>query len=310
MFLFILILILIGSCCIWECRKDPKTNHIYIYGVEYLIELVPQKYCFLYFISNRPRTVTVHPHLFGMLLQTEMGISFLKGRLDLIELCKILSDENETLSNRLAVLWSIAHIAIQPKGLDFLYDECHCDFIDIVISLAENSSILSLRGTSFLVLSYLSSSETIRPIIRDHGWFCECYSGNPICYPLNDHSTLFNNVSTENWILPICTHFYSHKQIEFKGLSLFNKNGKISNHEYSHEPNCPSDILILHKEITKEEENILYLICKLFDCIEIDIVASLSSVVLCQEARRKLVELRVLSPSLFKHRIIELIRIN
>ena len=57
-----------------------------------------------------------------MLLQTEMGISFLKGRLDLIELCKILSDDNETLSNRLAVLWSIAHIAIKQKGLDLLYD--------------------------------------------------------------------------------------------------------------------------------------------------------------------------------------------
>ena len=38
-----------------------------------------------------------------------------------------------------------------------------------------------------------------------------------------------------------------------------------------------------------------------------DTVASLSSVVLCQDARRKLIELRVLSPSLFKHRITKLI---
>lgn len=255
-------------------------------------------------ISHRPRACTVHPHLFGSLFQTNIGISFLKSRLDVVELCKIISDENDTLSNRRAVLWSVAHIAIQSGGLEFLQEECNCSFLGVVLSLATESSVLSLRGTAFLVLSFLSFSSPIRSLIKERGWFCESYSGNPVCYPLTTNSTLFNNVNAENWDLPICTHFHSQKQMKFDGLKAILKTSGESVEESFQAPICPSDILIVNKELSKEEEKVLFLVCKEKNkCLSL---ASLSSVVLCLEAKRQLMEMRILSPSLFnKHRSID-----
>lgn len=186
----------------------------------------------------------------------------MKSRLDVVELCKIISDDNETLSNRRAVLWSVAHIAIQSGGLEFLQEECDCSFLDVVISLATESSVLSLRGTAFLVLSFLSSSSPIRFLIKEKGWFCESYSGNPVCYPLTTNSTLFNNINAENWDLPICTHFHSPKQMRFDGLEAISKTPRECAEESFQTPVCPSDILIINKEITKEEETVLFLVCK------------------------------------------------
>ena len=177
--------------------------------------------------------------------------------MDIVELCKIISDESETLSNRRAVLWSIAHIAIHPEGLTFLKEDCDCDFIDIIITLALHCPVLSLRGTAFLALSFLSSSPSIRPILQDRGWFCECYSGSPVCYPLQSSPTLFTDISTENRVLPLCTHFHPNKELKFEARFL-----KPLNHASSVETVvCPSDLILMDTEITKEEETVLSLIC-------------------------------------------------
>lgn len=181
----------------------------------------------------------------------------MKNRLDLIELCKIVSDENESLSNRRAVLWSLAHIAIHPEGLPFLQHECNCHFLDVVTTIALHSPVLSLRGTAFLALSFLSSSDTIRSLLQERGWFCECYSGNPICYPLHENPTFFSDVEPDNWAFPICTHFHSNKEMDFEAKYLKPTNQPASKPQSF---SCPSDLLIESMESSKEEDTVLALI--------------------------------------------------
>lgn len=82
-----------------------------VYAVEYVIEIIPQK----------PRPVIIHPHLFGVLFATSRGRAFLQSHIDLVELCKILTDPQETLINRRSVLWAVGHIVNQAEGDAFIF---------------------------------------------------------------------------------------------------------------------------------------------------------------------------------------------
>ena len=81
-----------------------------MYAVEYVIEIIPQK----------PRPVVIHPHLFGSLFATARGRALLQSHIDLVELCKILTDPQESLINRRSVLWAVDHIINQPEGDSFI----------------------------------------------------------------------------------------------------------------------------------------------------------------------------------------------
>lgn len=71
-------------------------------------------------LSRRPRPVLVHSHLFGALFATAHGCAFLQSRIDMKELCAIISDPSETLMNRRAVLWAVAHVVNQEEGEAFI----------------------------------------------------------------------------------------------------------------------------------------------------------------------------------------------
>ena len=64
--------------------------------------------------------MVVHPHLIGSLFATQAGTAFIQSRIDLSELCAIITDEEESIINKRTVLWAVAHIAIQNKGYHFL----------------------------------------------------------------------------------------------------------------------------------------------------------------------------------------------
>ena len=71
-------------------------------------------------LTCRPRPVVIHPHLIGSLFATQAGTAFIQSRIDISELCSIITDEEESVVNKQTVLWIIAHIAIQDKGYHFL----------------------------------------------------------------------------------------------------------------------------------------------------------------------------------------------
>ena len=56
----------------------------------------------------------------GSLFATQAGAAFIQSRIDLSELCAIITDEEESVMNKRTVLWAVAHIAIQNKGYQYL----------------------------------------------------------------------------------------------------------------------------------------------------------------------------------------------
>eukprot|EP01113_Clastostelium_recurvatum_P028085 TRINITY_DN3400_c0_g1_i6.p1 TRINITY_DN3400_c0_g1~~TRINITY_DN3400_c0_g1_i6.p1 ORF type:complete len:774 (+),score=142.03 TRINITY_DN3400_c0_g1_i6:4056-6377(+) len=66
-----------------------------------------------------------------------------------------------------AALYAVGHIGSSPTGFSFLEDD---GSVPLILSLAQSSSNLSLRGTCFFVLGMISQIERAREILDKLGW--------------------------------------------------------------------------------------------------------------------------------------------
>lgn len=71
-------------------------------------------------MNGRPAPFYPPPNIFGSLFLTPGGRTILRDIIQLQSMCSMMEDQEESLQNRRAVLWSLAHIAVQPKGTLFL----------------------------------------------------------------------------------------------------------------------------------------------------------------------------------------------
>ena len=106
----------------WECGRSSR-GEVVVYAVEYVVELIPQKWALRRSLTSRPRPAVIHPHFIGSLFASSLGFAFLQSHIDLTEFCKIATDPSESLMNRRAVFWSLAHIATHPHGTRFLKEQ-------------------------------------------------------------------------------------------------------------------------------------------------------------------------------------------
>ncbi|ORY65669.1 hypothetical protein LY90DRAFT_700655 [Neocallimastix californiae] len=125
------------------------------------IELILERAFNTFTSKNRPPDVSdameeeslsseILPHFYGELTKTPQGCSLLerKGHFKhFVEYIKAYSKKNIISTNKIlklkAVLWAVGHIGSTKNGVSFLIED---GIINTIIKLAENSTILSIKG--------------------------------------------------------------------------------------------------------------------------------------------------------------------
>lgn len=99
-------------------------------------------------------------HLYGALVQTQRGLSYLQKHGNVPQLLDVLSagkcgNEEECL-NLKSALWALGHVSTNTDGVEFLNDSVTRVF-DKIIRLAKFCEVYSIRATAFNVLCLASS---------------------------------------------------------------------------------------------------------------------------------------------------------
>ncbi|KAJ3054639.1 hypothetical protein HK097_001247 [Rhizophlyctis rosea] len=123
--------------------------------------------------DNQEMDGTVPPHFYGELTKTNEGCDLLRrsghfqGFANIIrEFGSAVSDIQSLLYLK-STLWAVGNIGATETGLPFLLKE---DIIKDIIAIAENSPILSLRGTAFYVLGLVARTAAGVDALEEHGW--------------------------------------------------------------------------------------------------------------------------------------------
>jgi len=115
----------------------------------------------------------VPPHFFGEMAKTEFGCQILHERGHFPEFALFIrqhgheNEDPELILKLKSILWTVGNIGSSAGGLPFLEDE---DIIPVILEIAEQSQVLSVRGTCFYVLGLISSTPQGAEILSDYGW--------------------------------------------------------------------------------------------------------------------------------------------
>ncbi|WRT70894.1 uncharacterized protein IL334_007893 [Kwoniella shivajii] len=147
-------------------------------------------------------------HFLGELTKTAEGCQLIKARGIVAEFAEIVrlhgmeASDQGVLTNLKSVLWSLGNIGSTEGGLPFLEDE---EIIEDIVEIAEQSPILTIRGTCFFVIGLISTSRMGAEILEEFGWISTrtpLGQTTGLCLP-NDISRF---VSIDSWERP---HFDS-----------------------------------------------------------------------------------------------------
>jgi rapamycin-insensitive companion of mTOR len=105
-------------------------------------------------------------HLYGELVKTEFGLQLLKENVNVENFINDLEADVPILNKRIA-LWALGHIGSSERGMNFIEN---LGALRVIIEIAENSSILSLRGSAFQALCLLSNTKPGRKALFNYKW--------------------------------------------------------------------------------------------------------------------------------------------
>ncbi|WVR08773.1 hypothetical protein IAU60_005831 [Kwoniella sp. DSM 27419] len=112
-------------------------------------------------------------HFLGELTKTPEGCQLLKEKGIVAEFAEIVrlhgmeSNDRSVMTNLKSVLWALGNIGSTEGGLPFLEDE---EIIEDIVEIAEQSPILTIRGTCFFVIGLLSTSRMGAELLEELGW--------------------------------------------------------------------------------------------------------------------------------------------
>ncbi|WVQ95387.1 hypothetical protein IAU59_002484 [Kwoniella sp. CBS 9459] len=112
-------------------------------------------------------------HFLGELTKTPEGCQLLKEKGIVAEYAEIVrlhgmeASDQGVLTNLKSVLWALGNIGSTEGGLPFLEDE---EIIEDIVEIAEQSPILTIRGTCFFVIGLLSTSRMGAELLEELGW--------------------------------------------------------------------------------------------------------------------------------------------
>ncbi|PHZ16464.1 uncharacterized protein RHIMIDRAFT_62286 [Rhizopus microsporus ATCC 52813] len=194
------------------------------------------------FETIQPGDGLTPPHFYGELTKTEEGCELLRQKghfklfADYVRKCsseKVIS--NESLSQLKAVLWALGNIGATKNGLPFLEEE---DIVKDIVNLAENSEILSLKGTCYFVLGLIAKTQQGVELLGEIGWeSVVSANGDPegLCVPLNLHKFL----TIQNWkykpALSSPPQLPRSATLDSIGANILKHIGDMSNHILANE---------------------------------------------------------------------------
>ncbi|KAL1897233.1 hypothetical protein Cpir12675_002415 [Ceratocystis pirilliformis] len=115
----------------------------------------------------------VPPHFYRELTRTSEGCKLLrdKGHFDefvaTIREFGMQSEDPESLTKVKGCLWAVGNVGSMELGAPFLES---CDVVELIVHIAQEHEIMSLRGTAFFVLGLISRSIHGLEILTECGW--------------------------------------------------------------------------------------------------------------------------------------------
>ncbi|KAI0822217.1 Rapamycin-insensitive companion of mTOR, N-term-domain-containing protein [Trametes gibbosa] len=115
----------------------------------------------------------VPSHFYGVMAKTELGCEVLQEKGHFVEFAHFIrqhgleSEDQEVILKLKSVLWAVGNIGATERGLPFLEEE---EIIPAILEIAEQSLVLSVRGTCFFVLGLISSTPQGAEILDDYHW--------------------------------------------------------------------------------------------------------------------------------------------
>ncbi|KAH9889877.1 Rapamycin-insensitive companion of mTOR, N-term-domain-containing protein [Cubamyces lactineus] len=112
-------------------------------------------------------------HFYGVMAKTELGCEVLQEKGHFTEFAQFIrrhgleSEDQEVIFKLKSVLWAVGNIGATERGLPFLEEE---EIIPAILEIAEQSLVLSVRGTCFFVLGLISSTPQGAEILDDYHW--------------------------------------------------------------------------------------------------------------------------------------------
>lgn len=133
----------------------------------------------------------VPPHFYRELTRTKEGCRLLnqKGHFDefaaTIRDFAMEDDDSETILKVKGCLWAVGNVGSMELGAPFLENS---DVVKWIVQIAEQSEVMSLRGTAFYVLGLISRSLHGQEILLEYGWdgvVSEAGEALGFCLPLH-----------------------------------------------------------------------------------------------------------------------------
>lgn len=119
----------------------------------------------------------VPPHFYGELAKTPEGCRILQQKGHFAEFAHFIrqhggeTSDSELINKLKSILWTVGNIGANELGLPFLEAE---DLVSQIVEIAENSAVLSVRGTCFFVLGLIASTNSGAEALQDYGWQSVC----------------------------------------------------------------------------------------------------------------------------------------
>ncbi|KAG6977771.1 hypothetical protein JG688_00000024 [Phytophthora aleatoria] len=159
-----------GERAVWNFRvemdsaagtntSNGSVKRLLLKSVEFTLQLLPL----------RPRTVPLPVHLYGELAKTSAGCQILHASGHLPEFLACLRDAASVPLEKRAALWALGHVSAAPRGYDLLNHYAQ-DFVEMIVKLATDSPLVSIRGTCFFVLGLLARSPAGQRHLARLGW--------------------------------------------------------------------------------------------------------------------------------------------
>lgn len=115
----------------------------------------------------------VPPHFYRELTRTAEGAALLKAKGHFEEFTATIKDfameeeDPETILKVKGCMWAVGNVGSMELGAIFLE---RTEVVKYIVTIAESSQVMTLRGTAFFVLGLISRSIHGQEILAEHGW--------------------------------------------------------------------------------------------------------------------------------------------
>jgi len=120
-----------------------------------------------------PEYGVVPPHFYRELTRTKEGCKLLEEKrhfddfVDNIREIGMEAEDHETIVKIKGCLWAVGNVGSMQLGSSFLEKG---DVVRLIVDIAENSQVMSLRGTATFALGLISRSLHGQEVLLEHGW--------------------------------------------------------------------------------------------------------------------------------------------